>query len=135
MQAKCRVAHQCDMNVICGAVNLILIEPVVVLRKARAITDGFTQSHRMDEPMRTPRPGCREAVVFRCENGTQEIILVIPIAIPTAEKQGEDGTYVVVHNLRRGGGVVIAPIAKAADGRVTAGTTTVGAQESTGRGW
>src|SRR6185437_3432433 len=108
-------------------------EAVVVLRKARAITDGFSQPHRVDEPMGTPRPGRCKTVVFRCENGTQEIVLVIPIAIPTAEKQSKDGTHVVVHDLRSGGGVVIAPVAKTADGRVTAGAATVGAQKIIGR--
>src|SRR5256885_4518144 len=128
MQAQRRVAHQRNVNVIGARVVLVLVQAGVVLREARGVTDGFTQTHRVRKPMRPPGPGASEAVAWSGQDSTHDVVLVIPVAEPTAEKRDEHGLYVVVHDFRRGRRMIVARIAQTVYRIVAASARPVGPQ-------
>src|SRR5256886_17494063 len=99
------------MNQIGRSVDLVLVQASVVLREARGVTDGFPQTHRVREPMRPSGPGASQAVGSSSQDSTHDVVLVIPVAQPTAEKGDEHGLYIVVHDFRRGRRIIVARIA------------------------
>src|SRR6266540_7127989 len=109
MQTQRRVAHQRDVNFTRDGVDLILIKEGVVLRQTRGVTDGFTQAHRVCEPVRPPGPDASEAAGWGGQDAAHDIVFVVPVAQPAPEEGDEHGLDVVAHDLRRGGGIVITP--------------------------
>src|SRR2546429_5165665 len=102
------------MNQIGRSVDLVLVQASVVLREARGVTDGFAQTHRVREPVRPPGPDAGQAVGWSSQNSTHDVVLVIPVPQPTAEKRDEHGLYIVVHDFRRGRRMIVAPVAETA---------------------
>src|SRR5438094_6545248 len=125
---RSRVAHQRDVNVIGGRVVLVLVQAGVVLREARGVTDGFAQTHRVREPKRPSGTGASQAVGWSSQNSTHDVVLVIPVAQPTAEQGDEHGLYIVVHDFRRGRRIIVARIAETAHRVVAARARPVGPQ-------
>src|SRR2546429_3315616 len=78
--------------------------------------------------MRPSGPGASQAVGSSSQDSTHDVILVIPVAQPTAEKGDEHGFYIVVHDFRRGRRIIVARIAQAAHRVVAARARTVSPQ-------
>src|SRR5438093_13128934 len=78
--------------------------------------------------MRPSGPGASQAVGWSSQNSTHDVVLVIPVAQPTAEETDEHGLYIVVHDFRRGRRMIVACIAETAHRVVAARARPVGPQ-------